>query len=122
MLLNISIGIRDNDPKAQENKLQYYYLLCIKKHIVNYILYDHATALLKIWICQVLFMTLPIKCQCCPYIETSQLICTANELTGFYMRTRLALNGLILSQFTQMCTGSFRVPEIIEIKVVISLK
>ena len=43
MLLNISIGIRDNDPKAQENKLQYYYLLCIKKHIVNYILYEHAT-------------------------------------------------------------------------------
>ena len=24
----------------------------------------------------------PIKCQCCPHIETSQLICIANQLTG----------------------------------------
>ena len=38
----------------------------------------------------------PIKCQCCPHIETSQLICTANQLTGFYMRATLALNGLNL--------------------------
>ena len=29
-----------------------------------------------------------------PHIETSQLICTANELTCFYMRATLALNGL----------------------------
>ena len=36
----------------------------------------------------------PIKCQCCPYIETSQFICCANELTGFYMRVTLALNEL----------------------------
>ena len=28
------------------------------------------------------------------YIETSQSICTANQLTGFYMRATLALNGL----------------------------
>ena len=35
-----------------------------------------------------------IKCQCCPPIETSQLIYTANQLTGFYMRATLALNGL----------------------------
>ena len=28
-------------------------------------------------------------------IETSQLICFANELTGFYMRRTLAFNGLI---------------------------
>ena len=27
-------------------------------------------------------------------IETSQLICCANQLTGFYMRATLALNGL----------------------------
>ena len=39
----------------------------------------------------------PIKCQCCPHIETSQLICTANQLTGFYMRATLAFNGLISS-------------------------
>ena len=36
-----------------------------------------------------------IKCQCCPHIETSQLIYTANQLTGFYMRATLALNWLI---------------------------
>ena len=32
----------------------------------------------------------PIKCQCCSHIETSQLICCANQLTGFYMRETLA--------------------------------
>ena len=25
-----------------------------------------------------------IKCQCCPHLETSQLICTADQLSGFY--------------------------------------
>ena len=35
-----------------------------------------------------------MKCQCCPHIETSQLICTANQLTGFYLKATLALNGL----------------------------
>ena len=29
-----------------------------------------------------------------PHIETSQLICIANQLTGFYMRATLAFNGL----------------------------
>ena len=38
----------------------------------------------------------PIKCQCCPHKETSQLICIASQLTGFYMRATLALNGLKL--------------------------
>ena len=41
----------------------------------------------------------PIKCQCCPHIETSQLICTANQLTGFYMRETLPFNGLILTSY-----------------------
>ena len=27
----------------------------------------------------------PNKCHCCPHIETTQLICQANQLTGFYM-------------------------------------
>ena len=31
---------------------------------------------------------------CCPFIETSQLICRANQLTAFCMRATLALNGL----------------------------
>ena len=35
------------------------------------------------------------KCQCCPHIETSQLICTVNQLNGFYIRAKLAFNGLI---------------------------
>ena len=35
----------------------------------------------------------PIKCHCCPHIETSQFICSANQLTGFYMRATLVLNG-----------------------------
>ena len=30
----------------------------------------------------------------CPHIETSQLICHANQLTGFYMRATLALDRL----------------------------
>ena len=37
----------------------------------------------------------PIKCQCCPHIETSQLICSAHQLTGFYMRETLTFNGLM---------------------------
>ena len=35
-----------------------------------------------------------IKCQCCHHIETSQLTCIANQLTGFYMRATLAFKGL----------------------------
>ena len=38
----------------------------------------------------------PIKCQCHPHLETSQLICCANQLTCFYTRETLAFNGLIL--------------------------
>ena len=35
-----------------------------------------------------------ITCQCFPHIESSQLICTAKQLTGFYIRATVALNGL----------------------------
>ena len=42
----------------------------------------------------VIFDFQPSKCQCCPHIETSQLICCANQLTGFYMRVTLAFNRL----------------------------
>ena len=41
------------------------------------------------------FILKPIKYQCCPHIETSQLICCANQLTGFYIRAPMALNELI---------------------------
>ena len=37
----------------------------------------------------------PIKYQCCPHIETNQLICCANQLTGFCMRAILGFNGLM---------------------------
>ena len=36
-----------------------------------------------------------------PHIETSQLICTANQLAGFYVRATLALNWL--SGFRTYC-------------------
>ena len=39
-----------------------------------------------------------IKCQCCPQVETSQLISCANQLTGFYIRDTLALKGLTSSK------------------------
>ena len=39
------------------------------------------------------------KCLCCPNVETSQLIYTANQLTSFYMRVTLAFNGLIKLSF-----------------------
>ena len=41
------------------------------------------------------FFLLFHKCQCCPHIETSQLICFANQLTGFSKRATLAFNGVI---------------------------
>ena len=49
------------------------------------------------------FNTLPSKCQCYPHVETSQLICCANQLTGFYMRATLTLNGL-MSRVNQVHT------------------
>ena len=36
-----------------------------------------------------------IKRQSCHHIETSQLICSANQLVGFYMMATLAFNALI---------------------------
>ena len=33
-----------------------------------------------------------VKHQSCDHIKTSQLICSANQLTGFYMMTILACN------------------------------
>ena len=37
--------------------------------------------------------------QCSHHIETSQLICSANQLIGFYMMGTLAVKGLIESQY-----------------------
>ena len=43
-----------------------------------------------------LFAVYSIKCQCCPHIETSQLICCANKLTGFYMGATMVFNWLTI--------------------------
>ena len=48
-----------------------------------------------------------IKYQCYPHIETSQLICCANQLTGFYMRPTLALNGLNTSSHKRLLEDFF---------------
>ena len=51
----------------------------------------------ELWTLQY-FLTNCCPQKCCPHIETSQLICCANQanqLTGFYMRATLALNGLM---------------------------
>ena len=47
----------------------------------------------------------PIKCQRYPHIETSHLICCANQLTGFYMRATLGLNGLSLQLSPSKSSG-----------------
>ena len=39
-----------------------------------------------------------IKRQSCHHIETSQLICPTNQLTGFYLMATLAFNELISNQ------------------------
>ena len=48
-------------------------------------------------------------CQCCVHIETSHLICTAYQLTGFYMRVTPALNGLNKSNKCTMEVRRLRV-------------
>ena len=48
----------------------------------------------KLILCGVKSDYIPIKCQCCPHIETSQLICCGIQLTGSYMRKPLPLTGL----------------------------
>ena len=63
-----------------------------------------------------------MKCQCCRHIETSQLICTANQLTGFYMRATLALNGLIICEcFKIRFKNSNLISHIFSVKTVIYL-
>ena len=52
-----------------------------------------------------------IKCQCCPQIETSQLICRENQLTGFYMRATRALTGFKEDNLSQRnCQNPFSHP------------
>ena len=41
-----------------------------------------------------MYIYILIKSLLSPHIETSQLVCCVNQLTGFYMRATLAFNGL----------------------------
>ena len=52
-------------------------------------------------------------------METSQLVFTANQLTGFYMRATLALNGLSLVINKEHCVKyqNFHIRNLGEIKV-----
>ena len=54
----------------------------------------------------------PCKCQCFPHIKTSHLICTADQLTGFYMRATLSLNVLksitLYNQIHQFCDNKLQ--------------
>ena len=52
----------------------------------------------------------PIKWQCCPHVETSQLIFCVNQLTGFYMRATLELNGLISNEVLHSLGGMVSKP------------
>ena len=46
--------------------------------------------------CQSLLLTLePLNDQCSHHVESSQLICRANQLTAFYMMGTLVVKGLI---------------------------
>ena len=46
------------------------------------------------WYAFAVLFDYPIKCQCCPHTDPSQLIFIANQLAGFYMTATLAFNGL----------------------------
>ena len=47
--------------------------------------------ILAISLWEIIFLE-PNKCHCCPHIETRQLILSANQLAGFYLRATLTLN------------------------------
>ena len=44
------------------------------------------------------YIILPISAQCYYYIETTPLICTVNQWTGFYIVTNLGWNRLIFDK------------------------
>ena len=50
----------------------------------------------------------PFYCQCCLHIETSQLLCCANQLTGFYRKATVAINGLISQKIIALHISIFQ--------------
>ena len=59
----------------------------------------------------------PIKCHCCLHIETSQLICIANQLTDFYMRATLAFKSTLVQIWKYPETFVFLILRILELFV-----
>ena len=64
----------------------------------RYILKVNNVYMIKVFVILSVFMRLLqlIKCQSCRLIETSQLICRANQLIGFYMMATLAFSSILL--------------------------
>ena len=90
---DISITIPKFFTKRKKKKKISYYLHILFLYLLPLILNCCCSPCLKqYWEC---FSSSATKCQCCPHIQTSQLICCANPPTGFYMRATQALNGLI---------------------------
>ena len=50
----------------------------------------------------------PFYCQCCLHIETNQLLCCANQLTGFYRKATVAINGLISQKIIALHISIFQ--------------
>ena len=66
-------------------------------HASNYVcIFSWMDIFLRNYMCLFVYFLLIYltQCQCFLHIETNQLICTANQLTGFYMRKTVAINGL----------------------------
>ena len=99
MLLKILQNSHENISVLTKNiSVGVYFLLKLQlkaqsqHQAVDTLTFFHCTTYNNIQACYTFY---PIQCQCCPHIETSQLICTANQLIGFYMRATLAFNGLL---------------------------
>ena len=60
------------------------------------IIFAEIVNLIVFWGCEYSSEYYPIKRQNYHHIETSQLICRANQLTGFYMMATLAVNELMI--------------------------
>ena len=54
---------------------------------------------------------------CCLHVETCHLICTANQMTGFYIRAILAFNGLNKHFETRIIGGDGFVPNVTPARV-----
>ena len=72
----------------------YIFVLFLFHYTGFYLLFKFFFFLFNVWWWLILRYSKPTKCQCYPHVETSQLIYTPNQLTGFCMRPTLPLIGL----------------------------